>query len=101
MNLSRHVDAHYDYYKHLVKDDGDSAQKHRDFYDEYLSVMDLTEEFYIQTLREVFQDYTLANGTMMHRGTLGGALRDHQDSSPHRRRRERRHFRHRPNPGRA
>jgi poly(3-hydroxybutyrate) depolymerase len=68
MNMSRHVDAHYDYYQHLVKDDGDSAQKHRDFYDEYLSVMDLTEEFYIQTLREVFQEYTLANGTMMHRG---------------------------------
>ncbi|MES1201604.1 MAG: polyhydroxyalkanoate depolymerase, partial [Pseudomonadota bacterium] len=50
MNLSRHVDAHNDYYQHLVKGDGDNAQKHRDFYDEYLSVMDLSEEFYIQTL---------------------------------------------------
>ena len=68
MNLSRHVDAHNDYFQHLVEGDGDSAQKHRDFYDEYLSVMDLTEEFYIQTLREVFQDYTLARGEMMHRG---------------------------------
>jgi len=68
MNLSRHVDAHYDYYKHLVQGDGDNAQKHRDFYDEYLSVMDLTEEFYIQTLREVFQQYTLAKGEMMHFG---------------------------------
>jgi poly(3-hydroxybutyrate) depolymerase len=68
MNMSRHVDAHYDYYKHLVKGDGDSAQKHRDFYDEYLSVLDLSEEFYIQTLRDVFQEYTLAKGAFMHRG---------------------------------
>jgi poly(3-hydroxybutyrate) depolymerase len=70
MNLSRHVDAHQEFYQHLVKGDGDSVRKHRDFYDEYLSVMDLTEEFYIQTLREVFQDYTLAQGTMMHNGQL-------------------------------
>ncbi len=68
MNFSRHVDAHNEYFQNLVKGDGDNAQKHRDFYDEYLSVMDLTEEFYIQTLREVFQDYTLAKGEMMHRG---------------------------------
>lgn len=70
MNLSRHVDAHQDYYQHLVEGDGDNAQKHRDFYDEYLSVMDLSEEFYIQTLREVFQDYSLARGTLVHRGRL-------------------------------
>ncbi len=68
MNLSRHVDAHSEYFQNLIKGDGDNAQKHRDFYDEYLSVMDLTEEFYIQTLREVFQEYSLARGTMMHRG---------------------------------
>lgn len=68
MNLSRHVDAHNEYFQNLVKGDGDNAQKHRDFYDEYLSVMDLSEEFYIQTLVEVFQEYTLANGTMTHRG---------------------------------
>ena len=68
MNLSRHVDAHHAYFQNLVKGDGDSTEKHRDFYDEYLAVMDLSEEFYIQTLEEVFQKYTLANGTMMHRG---------------------------------
>lgn len=68
MNLSRHVDAHYSYFQNLVKGDGDSTDKHREFYDEYLAVMDLSEEFYIQTLVEVFQEYTLANGTMMHRG---------------------------------
>jgi poly(3-hydroxybutyrate) depolymerase len=68
MNMSRHVDAHYEYYNHLVGGDGDSAQKHREFYDEYLSVLDLSEEFYIQTLREVFQEYTLAQGKFFHRG---------------------------------
>jgi poly(3-hydroxybutyrate) depolymerase len=68
MNLSRHVDAHHAYFQNLVKGDGDSAEKHREFYDEYLAVMDLTEEFYIQTLVEVFQDYSLAKGEMIHRG---------------------------------
>ena len=68
MNLSRHVDAHYSYFQNLVKGDGDSTDKHREFYDEYLAVMDLSEEFYIQTLEEVFQKYTLATGQMMHRG---------------------------------
>jgi poly(3-hydroxybutyrate) depolymerase len=68
MNLSRHVDAHNEYFQNLVKGDGDGAQKHRDFYDEYLSVMDLTEEFYIQTLRAVFQEYSLARGEFVHRG---------------------------------
>jgi poly(3-hydroxybutyrate) depolymerase len=68
MNMTRHVDAHREYYQHLVQGDGDSAQKHRDFYDEYLSVLDLSEEFYIQTLREVFQEYSLAKGVFMHHG---------------------------------
>ena len=67
MNLSRHVDAHHDYFQHLIQGDGDSAQRHRDFYDEYLSVMDLSEEFYVQTLREVFQEYSLAKGEFVHR----------------------------------
>ncbi len=68
MNSDRHVNAHYDYYEHLVRDDGDSAEKHRKFYDEYLSVLDMTEEFYLQTIREVFQEHTLAKGAAMHRG---------------------------------
>jgi poly(3-hydroxybutyrate) depolymerase len=68
MNLSRHVDAHREYFQNLVKGDGDDARKHREFYDEYLAVMDLTEEFYIQTLVDVFQEYKLAQGTMQHRG---------------------------------
>lgn len=67
MNLTRHVDAHHEYFQNLIKGDGDSAQRHRDFYDEYLSVMDLSEEFYVQTLREVFQEYSLAKGEFVHR----------------------------------
>ncbi|MBT8471996.1 MAG: polyhydroxyalkanoate depolymerase, partial [Marinicaulis sp.] len=68
MNSGRHLNAQYDYFQHLVEGDGDSADKHRSFYDEYLSVLDLTEEFYLQTIREVFQEHSLAEGKFMHRG---------------------------------
>lgn len=70
MNSDRHFQAHYDYFQHLVEGDGDSAAKHRKFYDEYLSVCDMTAEFYLQTIRDVFQEYTLATGRMMHHGQL-------------------------------
>jgi poly(3-hydroxybutyrate) depolymerase len=68
MNLDRHVDAHKEFYQHLVQNDGDSAEKHREFYDEYLAVMDLTAEFYLQTVDTVFIKHALPKGTMMHRG---------------------------------
>ena len=68
MNMDRHMIAHKDFYMHLIKGDGDSAEKHRDFYDEYLAVMDLTAEFYLQTVDTVFIKHALPNGTMMHRG---------------------------------
>ena len=67
MNLDRHVTAHYDMFKHLIKGDGDSAEKHRDFYDEYLAVMDLTAEYYLQTVETVFVEHALPTGTMKHR----------------------------------
>lgn len=67
MNQDRHAHAHYEYFQHLVEGDGDSADKHRAFYDEYLSVLDMTEEFYLQTIREIFQEHSLANGRFMHR----------------------------------
>ncbi|WP_181700606.1 polyhydroxyalkanoate depolymerase [Chthonobacter albigriseus] len=70
MNLDRHVGAHKDFYNHLVKGDGDSAEKHREFYDEYLAVMDLTAEFYLQTVETVFMTHALPNGEMLHRGRL-------------------------------
>ncbi len=68
MNLDRHVDAHKALYQNLVKGDGDSAQKHIEFYDEYLAVMDLTAEFYLQTVDTVFVRHALPKGEMTHRG---------------------------------
>jgi poly(3-hydroxybutyrate) depolymerase len=68
MNLDRHLIAHKDFFMHLVKDDGDSAEKHREFYDEYLAVMDLTAEFYLQTVETVFIEHALPKGEMLHRG---------------------------------
>lgn len=70
MNLDRHIIAHKDFFMHLVKHDGDSAEKHRDFYDEYLAVMDLTAEFYLQTVETVFVKHSLPKGEMRHRGVL-------------------------------
>ena len=68
MNLDRHVDAHHKFFDNLVKGDGDRADKHREFYDEYLAVMDLTAEFYLQTLDTVFIKHALPRGEMTHRG---------------------------------
>jgi poly(3-hydroxybutyrate) depolymerase len=70
MNMDRHVDAHKEFFNHLVQGDGDSADKHRAFYDEYLSVLDLTEEFYLQTITKVFQEHHLAHGIFKHRDRL-------------------------------
>ncbi len=68
MNQDRHVGAHWEFFLQLVKGDCDSTQKHRKFYDEYLSVLDLTEKFYLQTIQDVFQEHKLANGTFTHKG---------------------------------
>ncbi|HEV7447042.1 MAG TPA: polyhydroxyalkanoate depolymerase [Steroidobacteraceae bacterium] len=68
MNLDRHVSAHWSMFDHLVQGDGDSAAKHREFYDEYLAVMDLTAEFFLQTVRTVFVEHALPRGEMRHRG---------------------------------
>jgi poly(3-hydroxybutyrate) depolymerase len=68
MNQKLHQEAHQRYFNDLVKGDGDSADKHREFYDEYLSVLDLTEEFYLQTVEIVFQQYLLPKGELTHRG---------------------------------
>ncbi|TWI82867.1 poly(3-hydroxybutyrate) depolymerase [Roseibium hamelinense] len=69
MNLDRHVTAHREFFQHLVEGDGDNAEKHREFYDEYLAVMDLTAEFYLQTVETVFIEHSLPMGTMMHGDT--------------------------------
>lgn len=67
MNLDRHVSAHFDMFKHLVRGDGESAAATRRFYDEYHSVMDLPADFYLQTVKEVFQDHDLPLGRFVSR----------------------------------
>ena len=68
MNLDRHFGAHVKLFENLVKGDGDGAAEHRRFYDEYMSVMDLPAEYYLQTVKTVFQDHALPEGTMVSRG---------------------------------
>ncbi|HJN21283.1 MAG TPA: polyhydroxyalkanoate depolymerase, partial [Alphaproteobacteria bacterium] len=68
MNLERHMDAHHDIFCHLVQGDGESAQAKQAFYEEYRSVMDLTAEFYLQTVVTVFQEHALPKGEMVSRG---------------------------------
>ncbi|CAJ0850741.1 poly(3-hydroxybutyrate) depolymerase [freshwater sediment metagenome] len=70
MNIERHVTAHMEMFNHLIEGDGDSAEKHRDFYDEYLAVMDLTAEFYLQTVERVFIKHEVPLGLLRHRGEL-------------------------------
>lgn len=64
MNLDAHVGSHMKFFHHLVTGDGESSEKHKKFYNEYLSVMDIPAEFYLQTVEEVFQKHSLPKGSM-------------------------------------
>lgn len=68
MNPDRHIDEHWKFFRHLIKGDGENAEAHKKFYNEYLSVMDLPAEFYLQTIKTVFQDFALPRGKMTSRG---------------------------------
>ncbi len=68
LNLERHIGAHIDLFRHLVQGDGDEVNVHKKFYNEYLSVMDIPAEFYLQTIETVFQRNALPKGEMMWRG---------------------------------
>lgn len=70
MNEREHTDAHRRYFEKLVEGDGESVERHRVFYDEYLSVLDLTEEFYLETIGVVFQKHLLPRGELVHNGRL-------------------------------
>lgn len=70
LNAERHREAMWDYFENIARGDDTAASKHERFYDEYLSVCDMTAEFYLQTIHEVFQEYTLARGLFNHRGQL-------------------------------
>ncbi len=68
MNLADHMMSHYEMFKHMTMGDQDSADRTKLFYDEYLSVCDMTEEFYLQTIVHVFQEHSLPKGEFVHRG---------------------------------
>jgi poly(3-hydroxybutyrate) depolymerase len=63
MNPDRHMSSHYDYFLDLVRGDEASAEEHREFYDEYNAVLDMPAEYYLDTIRTVFQEFALVNGT--------------------------------------
>ncbi len=70
MNPSRHANAHWDFYNHLLEGDGESAEAHRRFYDEYNAVLDMPAEYYLDTIKAVFQDFALPKGRMFVREEL-------------------------------
>lgn len=71
MNPDRHASSHYDYFKDLIKGDDASAEAHRKFYDEYNAVLDMDADYYLETIRKVFQEFALVNGTWEVRGEDG------------------------------
>ena len=62
MNPDRHLSSHYDYFKHLIVGDEASAEAHRKFYDEYNAVLDMDADYYLETIRVVFQEFRLVHG---------------------------------------
>ena len=75
MNPDRHLKSHYDYFKDLIKGDNSSAESHRQFYDEYNAVLDMDADYYLETIRTVFQDFALVKGTWDVRNSSGEAER--------------------------
>ncbi len=70
MNPDRHLSSHYDYFRDLIRGDDDNAESHRQFYDEYNAVLDMPAEYYLDTIRIVFQEFALVNGTWRVNGDL-------------------------------
>jgi len=70
MNPDRHLTSHYDYFLDLIRGDDESTEQHRQFYDEYNAVLDMPAEYYLETIKTVFQDFALVNGTWDIKGTL-------------------------------
>jgi poly(3-hydroxybutyrate) depolymerase len=68
MNIDRHLKAHRELYDNLVKGEIEKAKVTKDFYDEYFAVLDLTAEFYLETVRLVFQEHALPRGVIEWRG---------------------------------
>ena len=78
MNMDRHRAAHRRLYSHLAAGEVEEAEKIKAFYDEYFAVLDLTEEFYLETIERIFQQAELARGTFTYRGRKvdTGAIRN-------------------------
>jgi poly(3-hydroxybutyrate) depolymerase len=70
MNPDRHLSSHYDYFRDLIRGDDDNAEAHRQFYDEYNAVLDMPAEYYLDTIKTVFQDFALVQGTWQVNGRL-------------------------------
>ncbi|GIX23670.1 MULTISPECIES: polyhydroxyalkanoate depolymerase [Caldimonas] len=70
MNPDRHLSSHYDYFMDLIRGDDESAEAHRAFYDEYNAVLDMPAEYYLDTIKTVFQEFALVKGTWRVRGEL-------------------------------
>ena len=68
MNPDRHLKSHYDYFLDLIRGDDSNADNHRQFYDEYNAVLDMPAEYYLDTIKTVFQDFALVNGTWVVNG---------------------------------
>jgi poly(3-hydroxybutyrate) depolymerase len=75
MNPDRHLKSHYDYFKDLIKGDNSSAESHRQFYDEYNAVLDMDADYYLETIKTVFQEFALVKGTWDVRNPSGQAER--------------------------
>jgi len=79
MNPSNHAKSHYDYFKDLIKGDEASSEAHRKFYDEYNAVLDMDADYYLDTIKVVFQEFSLVNGTWDVKGVDGNIERVHPE----------------------
>jgi len=79
MNPSNHAKSHYDYFEDLIKGDDASTEAHRKFYDEYNAVLDMDADYYLDTIRVVFQEFSLVNGTWDVKGVDGKIERVHPE----------------------
>ncbi len=101
MNIERHVKAHQELYENLKNGDREKAATTKAFYDEYFAVLDLAAEFYLETVRLIFQEYALPLGKLALARAKDRAARNPPHHAAHRRRRARRHLRGRPDGGGA
>ena len=101
MNAERHSKSFVDLFHHRVAGDMEKADAIQDFYKEYFAIMDMSADFYLETVDQVFQRYLLPLGQMRYKGEPIEPQRDQEDLPFDGRRREGRHLRRRPDAGRA